>query len=172
MVSNCDAFYFVKPGDNCQMIANANGITLDQFITWNPLVGSTCNNLWANDYVCVSIIGVSPTITTKPTSTTTGNGITTPTPTMPGMVGNCDVFYFAKSGDGCQAIANANGITLAQFMDWNPQVGSTCSGLWANAYVCVSIIGFSPTSTVKTTSTTTQGNGVTTPTPTQTGEPS
>ncbi|KAI1151806.1 hypothetical protein F4825DRAFT_451089 [Nemania diffusa] len=165
MVSNCDVFYFVQSGDGCQVIADKNGITLAQFTTWNPQVGgSSCSGLWASVYVCVSIIGHTPTTTTTttkpPTTTTTttsaGNGIATPTPTQPGMVPNCDAFYFVQSGDGCQAIADKNGITLTQFTTWNPQVGgSACTGLWASVYVCVSIIGHTPTTTTTTTKTTT-----------------
>lgn len=80
------------------------------------------------------------------------------------MVNNCDAFYLVKAGDSCAGIASAHGISLAQFQAWNPSAGTTCSGLWADAYACVSIIG------VDATPTTTQtGNGVATPAPTQSG---
>jgi hypothetical protein len=87
------------------------------------------------------------------------------------MATNCNKFYFVKTGEGCATIAANNGITLAQFNAWNPAAGSTCSGLWADTYCCVGIIGFTPTSTTttKTSTTTTPGNGVATPTPYQTG---
>ncbi|KAH6874031.1 LysM domain-containing protein [Thelonectria olida] len=166
MVGNCNKFYFVKTGDSCDSIASKNGITSGDLLKWNPSVGSTCTGLWANAYVCVGIIGGSPTTTTKPPATTTGNGISTPTPTQPDMVANCNKFYFVKSGDSCASISSKNSITEAQFLKWNPSVGSTCNGLWANAYVCIGIIGGSPTTTTKPPATTT-GNGITTPTPTQ-----
>jgi hypothetical protein len=60
------------------------------------------------------------------------------------VVDNCDAFYFVPKDAGCRAIADANGITFAKFMAWNPQAGSTCGGLWAEAYACVSIIGHTP----------------------------
>ncbi|KAI0186046.1 LysM domain-containing protein [Xylaria flabelliformis] len=176
MVDNCDAFYFVPSNEGCQVIADNHGITLQQFLTWNPKAGSNCSGLWANAYACVSIVGHQPatttTTTTKPTTTAPSNGITTPTPTQPDIVGNCDKFYFVQPEEGCDDIAKKNGISLTQFLTWNPKAGSTCSGLWANAYACVSIIGQepTPTTTTKPTTTTTKtGNGVTTPTPTQSG---
>lgn len=86
---------------------------------------------------CSGVIG--QTTTTKPlTTTTTGNGISTPTPTQPGMTPSCDRFYFVQSGDGCAAIANKYNISLNQFYAWNTGVGSSCESLWANTlYVCM-----------------------------------
>ncbi|KAI1115301.1 carbohydrate-binding module family 50 protein [Nemania sp. NC0429] len=177
MVANCDAFYFVQADDSCDTIAASHGITLQQFITWNPKAGATCTGLWANAYACVSIVGQAPVTTTtttaKTTTTTAGNGISTPQPTQPSMVANCDLFYFVKADDSCDGIAASHGITVQQFTTWNPKAGATCTGLWANAYACISIVGHTPgkpstTTTLKTT-TTTKGNGISTPTPTQPG---
>ncbi|KAK2029532.1 LysM domain-containing protein [Colletotrichum zoysiae] len=161
IVDNCNKFYFVKSGESCSSVASANGVTLAQFLAWNPSAGSTCAGLWANAYACVGVIG-GTTTTRPPTTTTTGNGIATPTPTQPNMVGNCDAFYRVVSGDTCAAIAGKSGISLSQFVQWNPSVGSSCSGLWLDAYVCISIIGHAPTPTKP-------GNGVATPTPIQDG---
>ncbi|KAI0112109.1 hypothetical protein GGR51DRAFT_547171 [Nemania sp. FL0031] len=126
--------------------------------------------------VCVGIIGgstVSPTITATPTTTKSpGNGITTPTPIQSGMVTNCNKFDFVKSGDGCPSIADRNGISLADFYKWNPAVGGDCRSLWLDTYVCVGTTGSTPvpTTTKKTTTTSkTTGNGISTPTPIQTG---
>ncbi|KAH7128638.1 LysM domain-containing protein [Dendryphion nanum] len=160
MVDNCDAFYFVKPDENCADIASKHGITLAQFQTWNPKAGTNCAGLWAETYACVSIIGHTPT-TSAPTPTQT-NGIQTPLPTQPNLVSNCDAFYFVKAEENCADIAKKNGITLAQFQTWNPKAGTNCAGLWAEAYACVSIIGHTPTPTQP-------GNGIATPTPIQSG---
>ncbi|KAF2112704.1 hypothetical protein BDV96DRAFT_602092 [Lophiotrema nucula] len=71
---------------------------------------------------------------------------------QPGMVSICDAFYFVKQDEGCQAIADKNGITLVQFFTWNPEAGgSSCSGLWADVWACISIIGHTPSG--KSTST-------------------
>ena len=81
------------------------------------------------------------------------------------MVSNCAKFYFVKIGDGCPSIARDHGISEAQFRTWNPKVGTQCTGLWAETYACVGIIGGSPTSGPSPT--TTSGNSIATPTPTQ-----
>ncbi|KAL0930177.1 LysM domain-containing protein [Colletotrichum truncatum] len=159
IVNNCDAFYFVVAGDTCDAISAKHGITVAQFQSWNPSVGTTCTGLWANAYACVSIIGHTPSPTTP------GNGITTPTPTQATIVTNCDAFYFVVAGDTCETIASKHGITVAQFRSWNPSAGTTCTGLWANAYACVSIVGHTPTK--PSTTTTKPGNGIATPTPIQ-----
>ncbi|KAI1381145.1 hypothetical protein F4677DRAFT_402291 [Hypoxylon crocopeplum] len=164
MTSSCNAFYLVKLGDNCASIASAYGISLSDFYAWNPAAGSTCGYLGLNDYVCVGVIG--QTITTTSTS---GNGISTPTPIQTGMTMNCNKFYDVVLGDQCQTVADKFGITLDQFYSWNPAVGSSCLYLDVDDYVCVGVIGFTATTTSTTSTTTTSGNGVSTPTPTQPG---
>ncbi|OAQ72016.1 LysM domain-containing protein [Pochonia chlamydosporia 170] len=136
MVSNCNAFYFVKLNDRCADIVSQYGISLTDFQTWNPKVGNDCTGLWANTYACVSIIGHVPTPTNP------GNGIQTPVPTQPGMTSNCDKFQLIKTGDTCVDIATRNGISVQDFLQWNPQAGSSCTGLWANAYACVGVVSF------------------------------
>ncbi|KAH7382372.1 hypothetical protein DE146DRAFT_740009 [Phaeosphaeria sp. MPI-PUGE-AT-0046c] len=69
MVTNCNKFYLVKSGDGCWDIATSNGITTDQFATWNPAVGADCKGLFPTNYVCISIIGLTAPITTMKTST-------------------------------------------------------------------------------------------------------
>lgn len=135
MVSNCNKFDFVNSGDSCSALASRNGISVANLILWNN-AGTDCTSLWALVYICVGVIGGTPTTTSKTTTTTTGNGISTPTPTQPGMTPNCDRFHFVVTGDTCDSIAKAAGITTAQFVAWNTGVGSSCTGMWANAYVC------------------------------------
>ncbi|KAL7811323.1 hypothetical protein V8C26DRAFT_437473 [Trichoderma gracile] len=168
IVSNCNSFHLVVSGDTCADIASKSGISLDSFYSWNPAVGTDCTRLLVGDYVCVGIIGGT---TAKPTSTSTstkpGNGISTPGPIQTGMTGSCNKFHLVVSGDTCSDIASKNGVTLADFYAWNPAVKTDCTSLLLGDYVCVGIVGGT---TIKPTSTTTKpGNGITTPTPTQTG---
>ncbi|KAK3906031.1 LysM domain-protein [Staphylotrichum tortipilum] len=108
MVSNCDAFLKVAKGDSCDSIT-ANGISVDQLHAWNPAIGGTsCNGLWANAYVCVSIIGHTLTPTNA-----AGNGIATPTLIQDNMTRSCRAFYKAVSGDTHDSIARRAGITTA-----------------------------------------------------------
>ncbi|KAJ5798431.1 uncharacterized protein N7503_007727 [Penicillium pulvis] len=166
MVENCNSFYMVVSGDTCASIAAAAGISQADFYDWNSGVGSGCSSLWLGYYVCTGVIGSTPT-TTAVTTTSAGNGVTTPTPTQAGMVDDCNGFHLVASGDSCQTIATAAGIALADFYDWNSGVGSGCSSLWLAYYVCTGVIGSTPTTTAVTT--TSAGNGVTTPTPIQPG---
>lgn len=157
MVTNCDKFYKVQPGDPCPDIAKNNSIALSDFYAWNPAVGADCRGLQADVYVCVHASGPS-----TPT-TTGGTGVATPSPTQPGMVSGCNRFYKVQSGDGCDKIAQDNHISRSDFNSWNPSVKSDCTGLLADVYVCIA----RDSSAVPTT--TKPGNGVATPTPTQPG---
>ncbi|KAH6648950.1 hypothetical protein BKA67DRAFT_538960 [Truncatella angustata] len=170
----CD--YWLDTTDSnlqCTQVPAQWGISMADLLRWLT-VGANCGGLWAEVYVCVSVIDFeAPTTSATPTPSPAkpSNGIVTAKPIQPGMVDNCDAFYFVPKDTGCQAVADANHITLAQFLTWNPSVGSTCGVLWAEAYVCVSIIGFeapSATPTPKPT-TTKPSNRVATPTTTQAG---
>jgi hypothetical protein len=77
--------------------------------------------------------------------TTPSNGVTTPQPIQPGMVGNCNKFHDIKSGTTCQAIADYNKFPIADFYKWNPQVNSGCTNLILGAYACTGVIGGSST---------------------------
>lgn len=128
-------------GDTCYDLAEDNGISLDDFYAWNPAVGTSCADLDTGYYVCIGILGETATPTVSSTSaTTSGNGVTTPTPTEPGMVDDCDVFHYVVSGDSCSTIAEDANITLDEFYDWNTEVGSSCEDLWLDAYVCVGVL--------------------------------
>ncbi|KAJ4323824.1 hypothetical protein N0V84_004170 [Fusarium piperis] len=74
--------------------------------------------------------------TTKNTATKAAPG--PPAPTQSGIVENCQEWYVAEKGDGCQAIADQAKITLKQFYEWNPAVGTDCKNLWVKEAYCVS----------------------------------
>ncbi|KAH6717692.1 hypothetical protein BKA61DRAFT_716055 [Leptodontidium sp. MPI-SDFR-AT-0119] len=144
MATNCNTFYLVKANDECGTIASSKGISLANFYSWNPAVGSSCGSLWLDTYVCVNVIGgttivSTPTSTQKPTTTSAGNGIATPTPIQAGMVTNCRTFHLVVSNDECGTIATKAGITLANFYTYNPGVGSSCGSLWLGYYVCIGL---------------------------------
>lgn len=93
MVANCAKFYWVAQGVSCSEVLRSQGITLQDLFQWNPSVKSDCSGLWAEVNVCVGIVGGS-TPTQTPSPTTPSNGIQTPQPTQPGMVTNCNKFYW------------------------------------------------------------------------------
>lgn len=166
MVANCALFHLVVSGDTCAAVAAAAGISLANIEAWNPAVGSSCQFLDLGDFVCIGLIGGVVTTTTK-APTTTGNGITTPTPFQSGMVTNCNSFHLVVSGDTCAAVAAAAGVSVANIEAWNPAVGSSCEFLDLGDFVCIDVIGVTPTTSTKPT--TTVGNGISTPTPFEQG---
>ncbi|KAM0271876.1 hypothetical protein ACHAQH_008939 [Verticillium albo-atrum] len=154
IVDNCDVFIMIEPFNACNDVAQSAGISLADFIRWNPSVGSGCNSLQPNAYACISIIGHTPT--------NPGNGVTTPQPTQPDLVPNCNKFHIVRSGDRCSTIAAQYNVPVAKFLEWNPKAGSNCAGLQRDAYACVSVIGSTPTPT-------NPDDGVVTPAPIQPG---
>lgn len=166
MTTSCNKFHKVVSGDQCNVLATKYGIALSDLMKWNPAVGSACQSLWLDYYVCVGLIGASqPNPPPSPTATQ-GNGIPTPEPTQPGMVGNCNRFYKVVSGDTCVVVASKAGISTTQFAAWNPQTGgAACSSLWLGYYVCTGVVGTAPSPPTPTQ----PGNGVATPTPIQAG---
>lgn len=127
---------------------------MEDFIKWNPKVGAQCTGLVADANACVGVIGGG-------TPTNPGNGIQTPQPTQPSMVGNCNKFHHIFPGNTCDQITSFNHISMQDFITWNPKVGPQCTGLVADANACVGVIGGgTPTN---------PGNGVQTPQPTQPG---
>ncbi|KAH7248620.1 uncharacterized protein BKA55DRAFT_664171 [Fusarium redolens] len=144
MVSNCNKFYFVELGDNCNAVSSKHGITLAQFTTWNPKrsTGHTA----------------TPTQSTKPT-----NGIETPSPIQAGMTKICNKFHLIKSTTTCNSIQDYYKLRLKDFYSWNPAVGTNCQSLLVDYWVCVSVVGWTPPTP------TTPNNGITTPTSIQSG---
>ncbi|KAF7183838.1 hypothetical protein CNMCM7691_004260 [Aspergillus felis] len=132
-VADCTEYYYVVSGDTCASIEAAYGITAAQFAEWNPYIGSGCTNLWLDTYICVAAPDSSSSTPTTTQSATT----TVPSPTMPSTDPNCTKYYYVVSGDTCAGIEAANGITATEFDTWNPYIGSDCSNLWLNYYVCV-----------------------------------
>ncbi|KAL7929521.1 hypothetical protein V8C35DRAFT_331597 [Trichoderma chlorosporum] len=123
-----DLWYTVAKSDSCSSVAASFGITVAQFLTWNPAVSSDCaQNFWVGDAYCV---GVS-------SATTTPGG-----PTFPGIPCTCDEYYTIVKGDGCPGVATKFGITVAQFLQWNPAVSSDCSSnFWVGNSYCVGVSG-------------------------------
>ena len=65
----------------------------------------------------------------------------------------CDKRYKVKSGDGCYAIASANGLTLDQLKSCNP--GINCDNLQIDQQVCIACDKVTPRSTKTISFTTT-----------------
>ncbi|KAF9770548.1 hypothetical protein IL306_011887 [Fusarium sp. DS 682] len=163
MVKNCEKFHQIKSTTTYTSIENYYNLPLATFLSWNPAVSKDCKSLLKDYWVCIATIGWKPptkTTTEAATTTKASNGIKTPPPVQPGMVSNCNKFHLVQKTTTCNSIQNYYKISLADFVKWNPAVGSKCTGLWADYNVCIGVIGGTPTK---------PGNGVQTPSPIQPG---
>ncbi|KAJ4302167.1 hypothetical protein N0V88_002303 [Collariella sp. IMI 366227] len=140
----------------CSTLLEEFGATLADFTRWNPSVsGSECAGLAAGRSYCVEAFdeptpGTPTTLTSvivPSTTTKPGNGVSTPTPTQPGMVDNCSKFFFVADGMSCETVLSENKISVKELFAWNPTVKDDCTGLWGEVYVCVNIIGRTVTTT-------------------------
>ncbi|VDC05352.1 unnamed protein product [Peniophora sp. CBMAI 1063] len=132
----CTDYYTVQSGDTCTVIESAKGITLAQFLSWNPEVNSQCSNIQAGLQYCVA--GPSTTLTTTATTPTSTSAAAAPTGSgtiTPGQ--GCTKYYTVASGDNCSVIDTKFGITLAQFTKWNPEINSACTNLQLSVQYCV-----------------------------------
>ncbi|KAJ4856958.1 hypothetical protein T069G_07855 [Trichoderma breve] len=95
-----------------------------------------------------------------------------PTTAPSDTIQDCTSWDVVSSSDTCQSIADFGFITLDQLYAYNPSLAkSGCPIIAGDSYCVEQNFGVPPppSSTSKAASTTTTGNGVTTPTPTQTG---
>ncbi|KAF4453305.1 hypothetical protein F53441_4035 [Fusarium austroafricanum] len=141
---NCNKFHQVKSTTTCASIRDYYKLPLKDFYSWNPSVGSSCQSLLVDYWVCVSIVGWKPP---APSPTSAGNGISTPTPIQTGMTKNCNKFHPVKKTTTCASIQDYYKITMAQLVEWNPAIGPKCTSLWVDYNVCVGVIGQKPTPT-------------------------
>lgn len=160
MDKNCNKFHLITATTTCTSIEDYYKLSFANFYRWNPAVGSTCTSLLTGYYVCIGVVGYT-TPTTTPT--TPDNGISTPSPIQTGMTKDCNKFHLIKSTTTCASIKDYYNLPLSDFYKWNPAVGTTCTSLLVDYYVCVSVIGYTPPTP------TDPANGISTPSPVQTG---
>ncbi|OBT68027.1 hypothetical protein VE03_01474 [Pseudogymnoascus sp. 23342-1-I1] len=150
-VPYCNKWKLVYPGDTCAGIQAkySTSMSLDDFKTWNPAIGADCTSLFANYYVCV---GIQPQSSYRGTNTAssqwyppytptvhpTPNSTFVPSPTQNGIPSSCMAFYQATANDTCESIIKEEGyVSLEVLKEYNPALGSDCSGLIPGDYYCV-----------------------------------
>ncbi|KAK6499974.1 hypothetical protein TWF481_010331 [Arthrobotrys musiformis] len=136
MIANCNKFHLVASGQSCQDIVSKYKLSIDILFKWNRAIGAQCTNMWADNYLCVGIIGGTPTPTTTKAPPADG----TPSPIGANTTKNCKKWAFIRSGDTCQAILDRNRdvkSTLKDLVRWNPSVKADCSGLIAHYFLCI-----------------------------------
>ncbi|OAA74801.1 peptidoglycan-binding protein [Akanthomyces lecanii RCEF 1005] len=136
-VSGCKAWYQTTGGDDCDIIAQAFGsFSTSDFISWNPSVGSKCDDIKDNTYYCVGVAKTPTTRTSSVPATTTQDAL----PTQSGVASNCNKYWFVGESDTCRQITTASNILLGNFIRWNPAVndGGSCK-LTPDVNVCVGV---------------------------------
>ncbi|KAM7189349.1 hypothetical protein V8F33_010128 [Rhypophila sp. PSN 637] len=152
----------VTPAWSCEEIEILHGVSLWDFVYWNPSLSLESCHMKANQSYCLSALSDQPlgpapepaTVTvistsileapapppvTSPTKPI-GNGVSTPSPTQNGLTTNCKTFYFVKEGDTCENIASRFGITIDKFISWNQGAKKDCTTLWAGTWACVGVL--------------------------------
>ncbi|KAF5546406.1 hypothetical protein FPHYL_10499 [Fusarium phyllophilum] len=134
---DCKAWYYTTGGETCGQLANMFGtFNVKEFIAMNPSVLDDCDDIQDDTWYCVA----SPdTPTTRTADVTTPTRLTTAMPTQSGVSSDCKEYWLVSKKDTCKSIRRANGISLEKLLTWNPALGSTCSGLKPDSYVCVSV---------------------------------
>ncbi|KAK6513085.1 hypothetical protein TWF506_009249 [Arthrobotrys conoides] len=166
-VPGCKKWFTTFAGDSCTTVAAFNDITVDDFIKWNPsLKKGVCDEIILPDtQYCVGIQQTTTKTTTTAKPTTTGNGISTPSPIQTGMIKSCNKFHLVAEGQSCPNIVSKYpGTSIDLLFKWNPAIGKTCTSMWAKTYLCVGVIGGTPTTKATTTAAkTTASNGTPSP---------
>ncbi|KAK3390168.1 hypothetical protein B0H63DRAFT_519403 [Podospora didyma] len=144
--SNCNAWRLVQSGDTCSSVASGAGISLSQFLAWNPAVSSDCStNFWLGQAYCVGVSSstTATSSTSRPltsTAATSSTPASPPGPTHTGQPSNCNAWHLVQSGNTCTSVASSHGITLAQFLAWNPAVSADCTAnFWLGQAYCVGV---------------------------------
>ncbi|RMD40219.1 hypothetical protein DV735_g4913, partial [Chaetothyriales sp. CBS 134920] len=176
--ADCNEWALVEEGVTCTDMATNAGITLEQFLAWNPAVSSDClTNYWLGEAYCVGVASSSATTTTSSATSTTSADATSPTPpgpTMSGSPADCNEWALVEEGVTCTDMATNAGITLEQFLAWNPAVSSDClTNYWLGEAYCVGVASSSATTTTSSATSTTSADATspTPPGPTMSGSP-
>lgn len=122
----------------------------------NPSLESSCELQPDHSYCVEAPEAPEPSESESPSQTGDDNDEASGTPTSPddevetppgiqdGMVENCDAFYLVEPGDTCTEIASANGVSLGDLVEWNPDIGEDCTNMLAYYHLCVSVEGHEP----------------------------
>lgn len=155
----CTQYYTVQSGDSCYKIDSKYGISLTQFLSWNPAVNTDCTNLDIGQTVCIS---VTPGGATNLTSSSSVPSSVTSSPTSspsPSVV-PCSKHYTVVTGDSCYVIDTKYGLTFSQLQALNPgAINSDCTNLDIGQVICVAGLNSTtssasvPSSTTHSTST-------------------
>lgn len=107
-----NTYYTVKSGDSLWAIANANGVSITNLRQWNNISGDI---IYPGQRLVVkqgTTAGGSTNNTTNGNNSNSGSSTNTSSNAS-------STYYTVKSGDSLWAIANANGVSIANLRQWN-----------------------------------------------------
>ncbi|KAL4749618.1 hypothetical protein BDW72DRAFT_194649 [Aspergillus terricola var. indicus] len=142
----CDTYTWHAWDDCNSVAANYSGVTLPQFLAWNPMFNALCLNapIFDGYEICVSPPGgyLNHTTGANSNQTSTGGGeITTvaPLPTNALSESNhkCGLWYMVVKGDTCAGVSLAQSISLDDFYFLNPEIDVNCTNLQLDVAYCV-----------------------------------
>ncbi|KAF8252101.1 LysM domain-containing protein [Wilcoxina mikolae CBS 423.85] len=153
----------------CELAAAVFGVPLEDFGIWNPGLGNTslsnCTFTVGEQYCGKLYFGEAPA-PPEPTSDL---------PIREGTTTNCTEYIDVTDGWECKDILDMYSLTISQFFQYNPTVGSDCSSLWLDYQYCIrtpdyiyfgDLISSAASSAAASTAVSTAPPG-----PTQTGQP-
>ncbi|KAK4441924.1 LysM domain-containing protein [Podospora aff. communis PSN243] len=155
VAANCNRWHVVESGNTCDTLISLYSISSAQFYGWNPDVNNACtSNFWAGFAYCVGAA---------------------PAPTHPNIDERCNHWHVVQSSDDCGVVTALYSITLATFLELNPDVNNDCTtNFWGGYAYCVSI-SLLPSSTAPASPSSTIASTTVPPTsppgPTHTGSP-
>lgn len=176
---------------DCWSLAQVRGITAEEFILWNPSLGTQDSS---SDYAYPCTVSASTSYCIG-LATSTGSAAAptaqAPSPRAAGEIANCTAWYAPQSYDTCEGILIVFSLSIDVLYAMNPTVGDDCRGMSLGTYYCISTYpdgapaGVSggdgggasstassttvPTVTTSVPPSTTTGGGVPTPSPVQDG---
>lgn len=110
--TNSGTYYTVKSGDSLWAIANANGVSIANLRQWNNISGDL---IYPGQRLMVKQ-GTSSGGSTN--NSAAGNNNSSGSSTNSSTNASAS-YYTVKSGDSLWAIANANGVSIANLRQWN-----------------------------------------------------
>ncbi|OTN94107.1 LysM peptidoglycan-binding domain-containing protein [Enterococcus faecium] len=103
--------YTVKAGDSVWSVSNKYGITMAQLIQWNNIQN---NFIYPGQQLTVSNSG-----STNSASSNTGSSANTNSSSANTGSSSSQGTYTVKAGESVWSVANKNGITMNQLIEWN-----------------------------------------------------
>jgi hypothetical protein len=128
IVNTCDT-YTVKANETCTSIAASQNVTVAQLLSWNPVFGLSCSNIYRSvgSQICKSGPGTpyaGPIVTSAPGTTPGPTVVPAPSGIANGTNTKCGQYYLVQPGDYCNLLTIKFAISLPDFIFLNPAINA------------------------------------------------